>query len=182
MMIPLRPLGPGARLQIALVAAGLVASFTVAALAQLATAPGIPAAPGTAAGSVQLGKATVALTHAYAHAFTMFDQLVYQIVLTDGPIPPEALARELARGGQSLLKGSKLSGLSILVGPDGSIRNIVPYIGDLRGSQMLASAGSVDAFKASGTTVVGQSSRDSTRTMGQGWSYTASWNAAVTKP
>lgn len=181
MQTRIRLVGVGARVWVSRVALGFFLSAAVAA-AVAQQAPPVPTTAGTAAGSVQLGKVTVALKHAYVLAFTLFDEPVYQVVLTDAPVPPDALARELARGGQPLLKAGKLSGLSLLLGPDGSIRSLVPYIGELRGSQMLASAGTVDGFKATATGVIGQSARDSSRTMGQGWSYAASWNAAVTKP
>lgn len=170
------------RVHVCVAALGVAAMTAVTALAQPAAAPAIPTTLGTAAGNVRVGNVTVTLKHAYALAGTLADERIYQIVLTDAPVPAKALARELARGGQALLKAGKLSGLSLLAGPDGSIRNIVPYIGELRGSQMLASAGSVDGFKVTTTSVIGQSSRDGSRTGGQGWSYAAGWNAAVAKP
>lgn len=170
------------RVHVWVAALGVAALTGVTALAQTAATPAMPTTLGTAAGNLRVGSVTVSLKHAYALASTMADEPIYQIVLTDAAVPADALARELARGGQPLLKAGKLSGLSLLVGPDGSIRSIVPYIGELRGSQMLASAGSVDGFKATATSVIGQSSRDASRTAGQGWSYAAGWNAALAKP
>jgi len=153
----------------------------VAALAQ--TAPAIPAKPGDAAGTVQLGSTTVTLKHAYALGPMDRGGQVYQIMLTDGPVPPEALAKELALGGgQSLLRSSKLSGITLLVDSEGYLRNVVPFIGDIRGSKMLASAGKLDSFAVAPTGIKGQGRKGSGDTQGQGWSYAASWNAAVTKP
>jgi hypothetical protein len=122
-----------------------IASWTAtAALAQ--QAPAVPSTTGIAAGTVQLGKSTVALKHAYALGPMDMGGLLYQVVLTDSPIPPDALAKELARGGQSMLKSGKLSGVTLLIDDTGSVRNMVPYVGDLRGSKMLASAGRLESF------------------------------------
>jgi hypothetical protein len=142
-------------------------------------APAIPSAPGVAAGTVALGSATVTLAHAYAMARTEFDETLYQIVLTDKPVPADALARELARGGQPLLKAGKLSGISLLVDTSGHVRNIVPYVGDLRGEKMLAGGGSLAAFAVKGTLLSAQAVFGTDRTVGQGWSFTGSWTATL---
>lgn len=152
----------------------------VSALAQ--TPPPLPASVGTATGTLTAGATTITLKHAYVLPFTMFDEPAFQVLITDQPIPAAALAKEVARGGQALLKAGTLSGVSLLLGPDGSIRNLVPYISDLRGSRMLASAGTLTDFKASPTQVTGRDARGPDRTSGQGWSYTAAWNAQVVKP
>jgi hypothetical protein len=135
--------------------------------------------PGVAAGTLQAGAQKVALAHAYALASSDAMGPIYQVLLTDGPIPPEMLAKELQRGGQTLLKSGKLSGISMLVGVDGFIRNIVPYLGDLRGSRMLSSAGKLTSFVVSAKAASGQGSMSIDSTMGQGWAYSASWNATL---
>jgi hypothetical protein len=141
--------------------------------------PAIPSAPGVAVGTVVLGSTTVPLAHAYAMARTEFDETLYQIVLTDKPMPADALARELARGGQPLLKAGKLSGISLLVDTAGHVRNIVPYVGDLRGEKMLAGGRSLAAFSVKGTLLSGQAVFGTDRTVGQGWSFIGSWTATV---
>jgi hypothetical protein len=155
--------------------------LAVAAIAQ--TAPAIPAKSGDAAGMVQAGKTIVTLKHAYALGPIDRGGEVYQIMLTDGPVPSDVVAKELALGGgQSLLRSGKLSGITLLVDSTGFVRTMVPFIGDLRGSQMLASAGQLDRFAAAPTGITGQGSKGAADTMGQGWSYAASWNTAITKP
>jgi hypothetical protein len=47
---------------------------------------------------------------------------------------------------------------------------------------MLASAGRLPSFTVAPTGITGQGSEGTADTMGQGWSYAASWNATVTKP
>lgn len=145
--------------------------------------PAIPVKAGEAAGTVEAGKTVVTLKYAYALGPMDRGGQVYQIMLTDGPVPSAAVAKELAvGGGQSLLRSSKLSGITLLVDSDGFVRTMVPFIGDLRGSQMLASAGKLDRFLVAPTGITGQGRKGMTDTMQQGWSYAASWNAAVTKP
>jgi len=68
----------------------------VSALAQ--TAPAIPAKAGDAAGTVQAGTTTVTLKHAYALGPMDRGGQVYQVMLTDGPVPSDAIAKELAQG------------------------------------------------------------------------------------
>ena len=154
-----------------------------AAGATAQTAPAIPAKSGEAAGTVQAGSTVVTLKYAYALGPMDRGGAVYQIMLTDGPVPSDAVAKELALGGgQSLLRSAKLSGITLLVASDGFVRNMAPFIGDLRGSKMLASAGRLDTFAVAPTGVTGQGRKSTADTMQQGWSYAASWHAAVTKP
>lgn len=163
------------------VAMGVCLLEAVVALAQIA--PAIPAKSGEAAGTIQAGKTIVTLKHAYALGPMDRGGEVYQIMLTDGPVPSDAVAKELALGGgQSLLRSSKLSGITLLVDSTGFVRTVVPFIGDIRGSLMLASAGMLDGFAVAPTGITGQGRKGTADTMGQGWSYAASWNAAVTKP
>ena len=162
-------------------ALGLCLLHAVGAVAQ--TAPAIPAKSGDAGGTVQAGKTIVTLKHAYALGPMDRGGQVYQVMLTDGPVPSEAVAKELALGGgQSLLRSSKLSGITLLVDSTGNVRNVVPFIGDLRGSKMLASAGKLDSFAVAPAGITGQGRKDVADTMGQGWSYAASWNAGLVKP
>ena len=170
--------GEQRRLLAALTALCLLIAFGAAAQ----TAPAIPAKAGEAAGTVQAGKTTVTLKHAYALGPLDRGGEVYQIMLTDGPVPREAVAKELAFGGQSLLRAGKLSGITLLVDSTGFVRTVVPFVGDMRGSQMLASAGELDQFSVARTGVKGQGHMKTSDTAGQGWSYAASWNAALTKP
>ena len=108
---------------------------------------------------------------------------VYDVMLTDGPVPPEILAKGLGIGGaKALLNSGKLSGITMLVGADGGLRNIIPFAGDLRGEKMLASAGKLDSFAATPNGLTGQGRKALADTMGQGWSFAAGWNAAVGKP
>jgi hypothetical protein len=162
-------------------ALGLCLLHALDAIAQ--TAPAIPAKPGDAAGTVQAGKTVVALKHAYALGPLDRGGEVYQIMLTDGPVPPDLLARELALGGgQSLMRSSKLSGITLLVDSTGFVRSVVPFVGDIRGEKMLASVGKLDRFSVGPAGITGQGRRGAADTAGQGWSYAASWNAAITKP
>jgi hypothetical protein len=138
--------------------------------------PPIPAKPGVAAGTVTAAGKTIALTHAYVGADADGN---YEVVLTDTPLPEAAIATEVkSLGGQRLLRQAKASGISMLVNSKGFVLNIIPFIGeDLRGNTMQASAGDLASFKASATSVTGQGSRTTAQTSGQGWSYSASWNA-----
>lgn len=167
-------IGPGL-----LVPACLVLTLGAGGLTASQTARTLPSQPGVAVGTLQAGPAKIVLAHAYALASEDASGPIYRLLLTDGPIPPEMISKELQRGGQTLLKTGKLSGLSLLVGPDGFIRSIVPYAGQMRGSQMLASAGPLTSFAVKATTATGEGSLTSDRTMGQGWSYTVSFNAAL---
>lgn len=160
----------------------LTAWVGMAPVGQLPATAVIPPQVGVASGTVQAGKLNVTLRHAYASGPIDSGGTVYQIVLTDSPIPPEALSKELERGGQQLLKTGKLSGIALLVDDTGFIRNMVPFIGELRGSRMLASAGQLQAFRVTPPHVTGQGRATPEQTSGQGWSYAASWNAALEKP
>jgi len=148
---------------------------TVSVAARQAPPP-VPAKAGVAAGTVTAAGKTITLTHAYVGADADGN---YEVVLTDTPLPDAAIATEVkSRGGQQLLRQGKASGISMLVDAKGFIRNIIPFIGEnLRGNTMQASAGDLATFKASATSVTGQGSKTAAQTSGQGWSYSASWNA-----
>lgn len=156
---------------------------TVVALSVVATArqgaPPVPDKSGVAAGSIKYGTATVVLTHAYASGPFESGGALYMVVLTDRPIPEASIAAETKRGGQALLRAGKLQGISLMVDATGFVRNMVPYIGELQGSKMIASAGRLASFVVRGGRVTGQGSMTADRTMGQGWSYAASWNATL---
>ena len=72
---------------------------------------------------------------------------------------------------------TRLSGISMLVDGQGFLRNIIPFVGDLRGNSMLSSAGTLAAFTTGPKGVTGQGTMNTAQTMSQGWSYAASWNA-----
>jgi hypothetical protein len=163
-------------------AAALLLAGWFAATTQAQPVPEVPLAVGMAAGSVQLGKTTVTLKHAYALGPMDMGGKLYQVVLTDAPVPRDAQAKELARGGQPLLKVGKLSGITLLIDDAGFVRNMVPFVGELRGSSMQASAGRLDSFVVTPRGVTGKGRKQVDQTVGQGWSYAASWNAGVTKP
>jgi hypothetical protein len=165
-----------------LVFAALLAA-SVGASANQAKPPAIPAAAGTASGTVQAGPLTITLAHAYVSGPLDPDDVVYQVVLTDAPLPEAAIDRELRNGGgQALLRAGKVSGISLLVDAKGFVRNVVPFIGsDLRGSRMLASAGTLPSFTVKGGRATGQGQQTTEQT-NQGWSYSASWNATLRPP
>ncbi len=143
-------------------------------------APALAAKAGEAVGTVQVGKTTVTLKYAYASGPADPGDSVYQIMLTDGPVPPDVLARGLGMGGaKALLQSGKLAGITMLISAEGFLRNIIPFAGDLRGEKMLASAGRLDSFVVTPNGVTGQGRKVSA---GQGWSFAASFNAAVSKP
>ena len=151
-----------------------VLTLTSSAVSARQTPP-VPAKPGVAAGTVTVAGNTITLAHAYVGA--LGDGL-YEVVLTDAPVPPADIAVEVkSGGGQRLLRSGKLSGISMLVDGKGFLRNIMPFVGELRGNSMLSSAGSLAAFTASAKIVTGQGSMTTAQTMSQGWSYAASWNA-----
>jgi len=161
----------------------LAASLVAATAAYAQQAPAVPAKPGEAAGTVVVGKTTVTLKYAYATGPADRGGPVYDVMLTDGPVPPEVLAKGLGIGGaKALLSSGKLSGITLLVGADGFLRNVIPFAGDLRGEKMLASAGKLDSFAVTPSGLTGQGRKGSADTMGQGWSFAAGWNAAVAKP
>jgi hypothetical protein len=161
----------------------VAACLGAAAPAFAQPAPAIPAKPGEAAGTVQVGKTTVTLKHAYATGPSDRGGPVYEVMLTDGPVPPEILAKGLGIGGaKALLNSGKLSGITLLVGADGFLRSIIPFAGEVRGDKMLASAGKLDSFAVTSSGLTGQGRKSPADTMGQGWSYAAGWNAALSKP
>jgi hypothetical protein len=157
--------------------------LTTAAATATQSAPPVPQKIGTASGTVQAGTTKITLTHAYASGPMGEGDPVYQIVLTDAALPDDALAKELLhRGGQTLLRAGKINGIAILVDKTGFARNVVPFVGQLRGNQMLASAGQLTAFAADEGRTTGQGSLTAAQTAKQGWNYSASWNAAVRAP
>ena len=144
-------------------------------------APTVPAKAGEAAGTLQAGKTSVALRHAYA----MQVNDAYHVMLTDTPVPADMLAKELKLGGgQTMLRQKKASGVFIVVAAkDGFVRTLVPFVGDdMRGGNSMASVGNLQSFAATPAAVSGQGSQTPAQTMGQGWSYAASFNAALAKP
>ncbi len=140
----------------------------------------IPAKADTATGTLKAGATSVNLAFSYAASFVNFGETLYQVILTEAPVAPDSLAKELlSRGGQPLLRGGKLSGIALTIGPDGLVRNMVPFIGaDLRGSKMLSSV-ALTSFTIVGGRVTGQAAMPIDRTGGQGWSVSASWNATI---
>ena len=171
----------GYEMKSSLLAALLTVGAAVSAFQ--AKPPVIPAAAGVATGMVQAGQLKVALAHAYVSGPIGTDDPVYQVVLTDTPLPEAAIAKELVHfGGQGMLRAAKVSGISLLVDATGFVRNVVPFIGaDLRGSRMIASAGSLTSFAVKGGHVTGQGQQTAEQT-NQGWSYSASWNATLRPP
>lgn len=168
--------GPRALLSLLTLAVAIVAASP--AFAQ--PAPAIPAKPGEAVGTVVMGKTTVTLKYAYASGPEGGGDPVYQIMLTDGPVPPDVLAKGIAtKGANGLLRSGKLSGISMLVDAKGFLRNIIPFVGDLQGNKMLASAGSLDKFTVTPSGLTGQGRMGTADTGNQGWSYSASFNAAT---
>jgi hypothetical protein len=157
-----------------------IALCTVHALAFAQPAPALPAKAGDAAGTLQAGKTSVALKHAYA---MQFDD-AYHLMLTDTAVPADMLARELKLGGgQTMLRQKKASGVFMILSKDGFVRTLIPFAGDdLRGSSSMASVGKLDSFAATAGNVSGQGSRTLAQTMNQGWSYAASFNAALAQP
>ena len=146
--------------------------------ASLAQVPAVPAKPGEAVGTVKAGTAVVTLKHAYAQRLPDETPPLYQVILTDQPVAPEALANELKKfGGRPLLRAGKISGVSILVDARGSTRNVIPFIADLRGSNSQG-GGSLDKFAESPSGITGQGQK----APGEAWSYSASFNAALAKP
>ena len=161
----------------------LCASMALALVAVAQSAPPIPAKVGAAAGTVEAGGKKVILAHAYVAGPIGEDDPLFQVVLTDAALPEDAIGKELLhRGGQALLRAGKVNGIALTVDATGFIRNAVPFIGELRGSQMLASAGQLTAFAAKEGRSTGQGVLTSAQTTKQGWSYAASWNAAVRPP
>ena len=124
---------------------GGLAVSTVAAQAPAtspATAPALK--PGTASGTLTVGKTTVTLAHAYVAGPTSD---IYVVELTDKPIPDDALAAELRRGGgQGLMRTGKVQGILLYVSAEGFVQTAIPFVGEKRGEFMLASVGPLTTF------------------------------------
>ena len=162
-----------------LVLAALVLMTASAAESQ-APAP-IPSKAGVAIGTLKAGSTTVTLAYAYAAGpIDSGGGKLYVIELTDQPIPDAAIAGEVKRGGgQGLLRSGKLSGLSMYVDETGFVQTIVPFVGELRGGKMMASAGRLPTFAIKAGQVTGQGAMTPDQTMQQAWSYAASFNATL---
>jgi hypothetical protein len=156
----------------------LLAIHAGTSLAAAQVAPAVPSKVGVAAGTLEAGGHKIVLAHAYALAESSESDPTYQVLLTDGAIAPEMLEKELARGGQALLKSGKLSGLALRVDAEGFVRTMVPYVGEMRGSTMLGSAGRLTTFAAQGKAVTGQAS-GTENVSGREWAYSASFNAGL---
>src|SRR5688500_14401561 len=92
----------------------LLVSTTIALADAQSNLPRIPDKPG-AAGTLQVGKTSVTLTQAYVGPQGS-DETLYCVLLVDRAIPPDAIAKELQRGGgQTLLRSGKLDGVMLLV-------------------------------------------------------------------
>src|SRR5688572_24115891 len=106
------------------VAGSIIALLAIHAGTSVAAAPAAPAVPskvGVAAGTLEAGGQKIVLAHAYALAGSNESDPTYQILLTDGSIAPDMLEKELARGGQVLLKSGKLSGIALRVDAEGFV-------------------------------------------------------------
>jgi hypothetical protein len=159
----------------------MLVSTTIALAGAQSNLPPIPAKPG-AAGTLQVGKTSVTITHVYVGTEES-DETLYRVLLVDRAIPAGAIAKELQRGGgQMLLRTGKLDGVMLLVDGTGFVRTAIPFAGELRGSSMLASVGRLQNFTAKDGVTTGQGALEASQTMNQGWSYAASWNAKVFKP
>ena len=150
-------------------------------LAAQVKAPDVPATAGVAAGTLTFGNKTITLAHAYVSGPEDAGGKVYRIVLTDRPVPPEAVAVEVKwGGGQKLLRAGKLDGVLLNVDETGAVRVVIPFIDSVRGSQSLAMAGRLSAFTARDGVTAGQAVFDKVR--GQGWTLAASWRAKAIAP
>lgn len=162
----------------------LLAGVTVAALAlgvagvaaQSGKSAGSAPAVGTAVGTLTVGGATVRLTHAYAGG--PIDGSNYVVELTDQALPAAALEAELKYPGQRLLRAGKAQGLMLYVDAKGFVLTAIPFAGEVRGSKMLASVGSLPSFTVARGLVTGAGKMSAADT-NQGWSYQASFTAAV---
>src|SRR4051794_182694 len=123
-----------------------IALCAVSALVFAQGTPAIPAKPGEAAGTLQAGKTSVALKHAYAMAVGD----AYHVMLTDVPVPADILPKELKLGGgQTMLRQKKASGMFMIVSKDGFVQTLIPFAGeDMRGMPSMASVGNLEAFSA----------------------------------
>jgi hypothetical protein len=153
---------------------------TLHAVAVAQTPPPLPAKSGEAAGTLQAGKTSVELKHAYAMG--PVDD-AYHVMLADAPVAADMLAKELKfGGGQTLMRQNKLSGVYMIVGKDGFVRTLIPFVGEMRGSPSYGSVGKLDSFTATPSSVTGRGGRTLAQTAGHGWSYGASFDAALVKP
>ena len=141
-----------------------------------ATGPATALKPGTAAGTLTVGTTTVPLTHAYVAGPTSD---LYVVELTDRPIPEEALAAELRRGGgQGFLRTGKAQGLLFYLSDKGFVVTVIPFAGDLRGEKMLGSLDAFDTFTIAAGQAMGAGAIPAEKT-NQGWSFTARFAAPV---
>lgn len=104
-MVMMQPMN-GGQIKAVVVSVMLIAS--VGALARQSSATPISAKPGVAAGILQAGAIKITLAHAYPSGPIESGGTLYQIVLTDAPIPSDAIGKEvLYFGGQALLRVGK---------------------------------------------------------------------------
>lgn len=157
------------------------AVFISSALYAQVKAPSVPESPGVASGTLEFGNKSIKLAHAYVSGPEKAGGNVYRIVLSDRPVPPEALAIELKwGGGQKLLRAGTLDGVLLNVDDTGFVRVVIPFIDSVRGSQNLAMAGRLPAFSARDGIITGQAAFAKER--GQGWTLAASWRAKAMAP
>jgi hypothetical protein len=140
-------------------------------------ATGAPASSGTVTGVLTMGAAAVKLTHVYAAGPVDGDK--YVVELTDQALPEAALDAELKYfGGQRLLRSGTAQGLLLYVDAKGFVLTAIPFAGEVRGSKMLASAGSLPSFKVAAGQVTGTGKMTAEDT-NQGWSYQAQFTAPL---
>ena len=155
--------------------AGLAAA-TVGAQAPATTPAAAALKPGTASGTLTVGTTTVNLTHAYVAGPTSD---LYVVELTDRPIPEEALAAELRRGGgQGFLRSGKAQGLLFYLSDKGFVVTVIPFAGDVRGDRMLGSLDAFDPFTIAAGQATGAGAISAEKT-NQGWSFKGRFAAAV---
>jgi hypothetical protein len=159
----------------AILSAGLAAP-PAAAQAPATTPPAAALEPGTASGTLTVGTTTVNLTHAYVAGPTSD---LYVVELTDRPIPEEALAAELRRGGgQGFLRSGKAQGLLFYLTDKGFVVTVIPFAGDVRGDRMLGSLDSFDSFTIAAGRATGAGAITAEKT-NQGWSFKGRFAATV---
>jgi len=165
--------GPMRRMVVtAILFAGLAVS-TVGAQAP-ATSPALK--PGTASGTLTVGKTTVTLAHAYVGGPTSD---IYVVELTDKPIPEDALAAELRRGGgQRLLRSGAVQGILLYVSAEGFVQTAIPFVGEQRGENMLASVGPLTTFTIAAGQATGVGAIAAAK-YNQDWTFQARFAAAV---
>jgi hypothetical protein len=139
-----------------------------------ATSPALK--PGTASGTLTVGKTTVTLAHAYVAGPTSD---IYIVELTDKPIPDADLGAELKRGGgQRQLRSGAVQGILLYVSPQGFVQTAIPFVGELRGEKMLASVGPLTTFAIAAGQATGVGSIAAAK-YNQDWSFQARFAAAV---